>query len=96
MSENQTTMYFTDAEMTAVLRSWEERFGAVVTSLGSGTVDLVVGAPPSGDRVDQLAAEHLTFTPDQGPIEDLQRLLRSDRPTPDGTYERHWALGWPD
>ena len=93
----QTTIYFSDSELSAVLRSWEERFGAVVTSLGPGGVELVVGAPPRGDeQVTRVAAEHVTFAPDAHSADVLYQLLRSGRTMPGVTSARYWALGWPD
>ena len=92
----ETTVYFRDAELSAVLRSWEERFGAVVTTLGAGTVGLVVGAPPRDEQVHRLAAEHATLAPDNWTTDDLQQLLRSDRPTPVTTFRHYWFLAWPD
>jgi hypothetical protein len=45
--------------LTAVLRSWEDRFDAVVVGVGFDTLTLAVGRPPAG-RADALAvaAEH--------------------------------------
>ena len=92
----QTTVYYKDPELSAVLRSWEERFGAVVTTLGAGTVGLVVGAPPHDrDQLDRLAVELGVLAPDMT-TEDLRLLLRSDRPAPVTTFKHYWVLGWPD
>jgi len=57
--------------LAAVLRSWEDRFGARVVSVGFNTLELSVSAPPA-DREHALhvAAEHWAFCPDnvvQGP-----------------------------
>ncbi|WP_116048796.1 DUF4253 domain-containing protein [Amycolatopsis palatopharyngis] len=50
------------AAVSAVLRSWEERFGAVLISLGFDSLELSVAAPPkSRDRALALAAEHRAF-----------------------------------
>jgi hypothetical protein len=93
----RNTIYFTDDELTAVLRSWEGRFGAVVTSLSPGGVELVAGAPPrDGEQVSRLAAEHAILAPDNGSPDDLEPLLRSDRPTRATTSAHYWAFGWPD
>jgi hypothetical protein len=60
----ETTEYHSDDESTAVLRSWEERFGAVVSVLTPSTLDLAVGAPPrNDDDARRLAAEHAAFAP---------------------------------
>lgn len=97
VTQPRITMYFSDSELTAVLRSWEERFGAVVTTISPGGVGLVVGAPPrDGKQLNRLAAELATFAPDDWTIDELQQLLRSDRPIPDSTSAHHWIFGWPD
>jgi hypothetical protein len=59
------------APLSAVVRSWEDRFGARVVGLGFDTLDLSVAAPPTTFRhALQVAAEHATFCPEaivQGP-----------------------------
>jgi hypothetical protein len=62
------------APLSAVLRGWEERFGARVVRVGFNTLDLSVAAPPRTLRhALQVAAEHWAFCPDsvlfQGPGE---------------------------
>jgi hypothetical protein len=93
------TEYLSDDEITAVLRSWEERFGAVVSVMTPSTLALAVGAPPrDDDQARRLAAEHAALMPDADP-EDLQGLaaaLRSTRGTRGVTSARYWELGWPD
>ncbi len=52
-------------EVSMVLRSWEQRFGAVLYQLGDTTMELLIGRPPltEGDaRV--LTSEHYLFCPD--------------------------------
>jgi hypothetical protein len=52
-------------ETSAVLRSWEERFGARLVAAGFDTVLLSVAAPPTGlDEALRVAAEHHAFCPD--------------------------------
>jgi hypothetical protein len=52
------------AAVSAVLRSWEERFGAVVIGIGYDTLELSVAAPPkSARRALAVAAEHRAFCP---------------------------------
>ncbi|MFE2166330.1 DUF4253 domain-containing protein [Streptomyces sp. NPDC059447] len=53
------------ARISAVLRSWEDRFGARVLALGFDRLDLYVAAPPR-TLVEALpvAAEHFAFCPD--------------------------------
>ncbi|NUT45564.1 MAG: DUF4253 domain-containing protein [Thermoactinospora sp.] len=51
--------------MAAVVRSWEDRFGARVVCLGFNTIDLSVAAPPADlEHALHVAAEHWTFCPD--------------------------------
>jgi hypothetical protein len=86
------TEYHSDATLTAVARSWEERFGAVVTAMGVGSVDLTVGAPPDDSgEAKKLAAEQLLLAPD-GDLDrrELAYELRK------GQSRDVWQLGWPD
>jgi hypothetical protein len=81
----------TDAQATAVLRSWEQRFGAVVTKVGPGEVGLSVGSPPtSKGQARALASEQIAFAPDQTSPDELpavaDELLTRD----------FWVFGWPD
>ncbi|RFS81141.1 DUF4253 domain-containing protein [Actinomadura spongiicola] len=59
------------APLAAVLRGWEDRFGARVVALGFNTLELSVAAPPITTRhAVHVAAEHWAFCPDilfQGP-----------------------------
>ncbi|GAA2509858.1 hypothetical protein Ahu01nite_073130 [Winogradskya humida] len=57
--------YTGPASLTAVVRSWEERFGVRVIGLGFAELYLSVSAPP-GDQETALrvAAEHFAFCPD--------------------------------
>ena len=59
------------AEISAVVRSWENRFGVRVVGVGFDTLILSVAAPPSSRRdALRVAAEHFAFCPDnvwQGP-----------------------------
>lgn len=50
------------AAVSAVLRSWEERFGATLVTLGFDAVELTVAAPPTTrERALAVAAEHRAF-----------------------------------
>lgn len=54
------------AGLSAMVRSWEERFGARVLRLGPDRLDLSVAAPPQDVRhAAEVAAEHWTFCPDR-------------------------------
>ncbi|MFD0206301.1 MULTISPECIES: DUF4253 domain-containing protein [Saccharothrix] len=53
------------AEVSAVLRSWEDRFGARVVGVGFATLVLAVAAPPTTrEAAMAVAAEHFAFCPD--------------------------------
>lgn len=53
------------ADFSAVLRSWEDRFGAVLISIGSDTMTVQVGRrPASAEQLDALLREHYAFCPD--------------------------------
>ncbi len=87
----ETTEHFTAAELGAVLRSWEERFGAVVSVLTPSTLELSVAAPPrEGGQARRLAAEHAAFAPEDEATWDLGARARGLRSA------RSWAFGWPD
>jgi hypothetical protein len=50
------------AAISAVLRSWEDRFGALLIGLGFDELTLSVAAPPTGiERAVKIAAEHRSF-----------------------------------
>lgn len=51
--------------LAAVVRSWEDRFGARLVGMGFNTLDLSVAAPPvTPEHALHVAAEHWTFCPD--------------------------------
>lgn len=55
----------TPAEVSAVLRSWEDRFGAIPVGLGFATLTLVVSRPPiTRDDALRVAAEVAALCPD--------------------------------
>ncbi len=58
--------YGTDvAALSAVLRSWEDRFGALVVRVDRATLYLSVAAPPrTYEHAVHVAAEHFAFCPD--------------------------------
>lgn len=52
--------------LCSVLRSWEDRFGAVLVWLSGATLVLSVASPPTSIREsERVAAEHFAFCPDQ-------------------------------
>ncbi|MFE2876297.1 DUF4253 domain-containing protein [Streptomyces roseus] len=80
------------ALLTAVMRSWEERFGARVVALGFDELHLSVAAPPPTDSAAlPVAAEHFAFCPDnvwQG--SGSVRAYADEAVTGVG----HWAFWW--
>lgn len=75
----------------AVLRSWEDRFGALLTRMDSATLELSVAAPPRTEQ-DCLGAgaEHYAFCCDTyrenpGTLRDYARSLRGGR---------RWRFWW--
>lgn len=63
------------AWLSAVLRSWEDRFGARLIELGFDTLALAVAAPPvSAAHAERVAAEHFAFCPDN--VEQGARTIR--------------------
>lgn len=79
------------AAISAVLRSWEERFGAVLISLGFDSLELSVAAPPrTRDRSLAVAAEHrafclANFTGQPGSIREYAEAI---------TGRRLWRFRW--
>jgi hypothetical protein len=77
--------------VSAVLRSWEDRFGAVLVRMNSATLELAVAAPP-WERSECLAvaAEHYAFCDDTyqgnpGTLRDYANLLRGNP---------RWSFWW--
>ncbi|PRY44488.1 DUF4253 domain-containing protein [Umezawaea tangerina] len=53
------------AEISAVLRNWEDRFGARIIGLGFATLVLSISSPPTTQaEALAVAAEHFAFCPD--------------------------------
>jgi hypothetical protein len=84
------------ALMSSVLRSWEERFHAVIVAIGAGTITLAVGAPPATlDHARQVAAEHYPLAAGDGQGEPgalnhiAQQLVASAPAT-----AHIWQLAW--
>lgn len=64
------------AALSAVLRSWEERFGAVLVRVDAATLWMSVAAPPrTSEHAERIAAEHFCFCRDVD--EQDPRPLRS-------------------
>jgi hypothetical protein len=57
----------TPVEIAAVLRSWEDRFGARLLEVGFAAIRLLVARPPQTLRAaQQVAAEHFAFSDEAG------------------------------
>ena len=72
------------SDQSSVLRSWEDRFGAVLVGMGFDVMQLVVAVPPT-DRAqaELLAREHYAFCPDNvdqgvGSLEDYVPFVMSN------------------
>ena len=82
--------------LSVVLRSWEERFGAVLTALTPSTLLLSVAYPPTTFReAEQVATEHFAFCPDQHDPQDMKGTVYTPR-----SYGRtirnakFWSFWW--
>lgn len=79
----------TGGDVSAVLRSWEDRFGAVLVGMGFDTLDLHVSSPPSGHAAELAAREWFAFCPDavdQG-VESIEALT-------DAASDSAWWFWW--
>jgi Domain of unknown function (DUF4253) len=94
--------------ISAVLRSWEQRFAATAYEVSPSLVKLRVAAPPATlEHALLLAAEHMAFCPPEnagepGALRDLaNRLLTGEllsgrrQPGQDASRNR-WNVGWYD
>lgn len=86
-------LYDSAAPVSAVLRSWEERYGARVFRVGPDTIDLIVQRPPRhpADAL-AVAAEQFALCPDivvqaEGSIQALADQI---------VGEPLWSLWWDD
>lgn len=80
------------ARIGAVLRSWEDRFGARVVALGFDELQVSVAAPPrTTARALPVAAEHFAFCPD-----NVWQGSGSIRAYADEgvTGVHHWGFWW--
>jgi Domain of unknown function (DUF4253) len=64
MGSTVATNYLRVAELSAVLRSWEQRLGARVVALTDGLYVSVAAPPLMREHAEQLALEHLLLCPD--------------------------------
>jgi uncharacterized protein DUF4253 len=77
--------------ISAVLRSWEDRFGASLIVLGSDELELSVAAPPRNQgRALMLAAEHRSFS-----VRSFSGQPGNLREYAGGLlHRRHWRFSW--
>ena len=77
------------ADTAAVIRSWQERFGARLCSLSMDTLGVSVAWPPTNaEQARRIAAEHYAFCPDlvaAGTLDDRARSL---------VEAEVWAFWW--
>jgi Domain of unknown function (DUF4253) len=77
--------------VSAVLRSWEDRFGAVLVRMNRATLELAVAAPPwERSECQAIAAEHYAFCDDTykgnpGTLRDYANFLRGNP---------RWSFWW--
>lgn len=73
------------------MRSWEDRFGARLLTVGFAQISLLTGKPPrSTGHAQRIAAEHFAFCDEcagQG-LSDIPRITASLMQTP------IWTLWW--
>ncbi|GIF47160.1 uncharacterized protein DUF4253 [Asanoa ferruginea] len=80
------------AQFSAVLRSWEERFGARVVGLGPAELYLSIAAPPTdADHALHVAAEHFAFCPDNVWQSNTDTLIRYAESL---TNQACWSFWW--
>lgn len=93
------------ADISTVLRSWEDRFGAHVVLFGSSAVILAVASPPrTAADADRLGNELLAISPPStaSKLSELASALMGhanplslNYPPTDFTPHT-WAIGWND
>lgn len=85
--------YYDDvAPLSAVLRSWEDRFDAYVVGVGFATLTLAVERPPRDlDHALVLAAEHFAMCPD-----NVWQDAGSLQAYAERLVSRHWWSFWWD
>ncbi|MBB4966445.1 DUF4253 domain-containing protein [Saccharothrix violaceirubra] len=81
------------AEVSAVVRSWEDRFGARVVGVGFDTLLLSIATPPA-TTVEALAvaAEHFAFCPDNVWVGDGPQTLAAYAERLVGDHS--WTFWW--
>jgi hypothetical protein len=94
--EGFTNGFGTPAEFTAVLRTWEDRFGAVLCGVGFADVRVLVTRPPRTRRTAELvAAEIRTMCNEFWPVERPGTALTTVREIADYVKDApFWGFWW--
>lgn len=89
--------WLSEDAITAVARSWEERFGAVLTSATPGGMGLAVGDPPrSSHQALTLAAEQEALAPEDGEGSRSEVATHLLSATTGYRTRTFWTFGWSD
>jgi hypothetical protein len=91
-----TNRYRTPAEVTAVLRTWEDRFGVVLCEVGFADVRMLVTRPPRTRRAAELVAAEIRAICDEfWPIERPGTALSTVGQIADYVKDApFWGLWW--
>ena len=77
------------AEIAAVVRSWQQRFGARLCAIGFDTIGLSVAWPPAtAEHARRVAAEHVAFCPEIAYHVDVADYARDLEANP------VWSFWW--
>lgn len=76
-------------DVSAVLRSWEDRFGAVLVALGFDALTLHVDAPPVGENATRAAHEWYAFCPDS-----IDQGVGSMEALTEAVHDNTWWFWW--
>jgi hypothetical protein len=78
------------ADITAVLRSWEDRFGARLLEVGAADIRLLISRPPRTlEAALPIAAEHFAFSEEaHGGLRDVDAIARAIAGNP------FWDFWW--
>jgi hypothetical protein len=86
-----------NVRISAVLRSWEQRFGAVLTVMTQDTLLLSVAYPPTTFReAERVATEHFAFCPDQHDPQDMKGTVYTPRSYGREIRNARWWRFWWD
>jgi hypothetical protein len=89
--EGASNWYRTALPIAAVLRSWEDRFGARLLEVGFAEISLLVSRPPHDvDAARRIAAEHFVFCDESGEQGFSDIPLAARGCSPRMATERQW------